>query len=390
MSKYSKIKRNKQDSGLTILHIITGLNNGGAEASLWRLVTSDIRNNHLVVSLTGPGWYKERLQRECIYVTNLDIVSLVSLVKGLFSTWGLARERRVDLIQSWMYHSDLFSFFLSVLTRIPCVWSLRTSNPSSFVISKGTILVTKACSILSYFPNIWIASCSQAGIKGHVSSGYCSKRMRYIPNGFSLSDAKFNATDQLPINIHKGVPTLGMLARFDKAKDHEALLSSLKMLSDRNQEYHCFLGGDGITPENRRLAEIISELGLTYRITLLGSVTNVVAFYTSIDIHILSSLLEGFPNVIAESMLCGTPCVATDVGDSRLIIGDTGWVVPAGMPEQLANAISHALMVRTVSKREWIDRQELCRERIRTEYSVERLTDRYNNLWVTALSSSRR
>ena len=66
----------------------------------------------------------------------------------------------------------------------------------------------------------------------------------------------------------------------------------------------------------------IKRLKLSNHVKLLGQTDNISEVMNGLDLHILSSSYgEGFPNVIAESMACGTPCIATDVGDSSFVIG---------------------------------------------------------------------
>lgn len=110
---------------------------------------------------------------------------------------------------------------------------------------------------------------------------------------------------------------------------------------------------------------------------------NIPAVMNALDVHILSSLGESFPNVIAEAMACGTPCVTTDVGDAALIVGDTGWVVPPRDPTALADAIADAIGALS-DKDQWARRRASARLRIQEKFSVETMCSAYRNLWNDA------
>jgi len=99
-----------------------------------------------------------------------------------------------------------------------------------------------------------------------------------------------------------------------------------------------------------------------------------------LDLHVLSSCGEAFPNVLAEAMACGVPCVATNVGDSVLIVDETGWVVPAKDPQALAESISAALM-EMKDKQQWQKRADSARMRIINHFSIDRMLSAYGEMW---------
>ena len=124
----------------------------------------------------------------------------------------------------------------------------------------------------------------------------------------------------------------------------------------------------------------IRKLKLDNHIGLLGPIKNISEVMNSIDVHVQSSASEGFPNVVAEAMACKTPCVVTNVGDSSYIVGKTGWVVPRNDSIKLATAIQSAF--NEIGSKKWIKRRNMSRTRIKSEFSINKMIDSYNRIWI--------
>ena len=99
-----------------------------------------------------------------------------------------------------------------------------------------------------------------------------------------------------------------------------------------------------------------------------------------LDLTILPSLSESFPNVVAESMACGTPCISSEVGDVKKIIGEYGWVVPIGDSISLANKIIEVKEIKK-DKVKWRAIKDGCISQINNNYSIEKMVNKYNKLW---------
>ena len=127
----------------------------------------------------------------------------------------------------------------------------------------------------------------------------------------------------------------------------------------------------------KELAAWITEFGLEENVSLLGERRDMPQVLSAMDLLLLSSAYgESFPNVIAEAMSCGVPCVATDVGDSALIIGDTGMVVTPGKPSELAEAAINLLSNNDLRIRSG----QNARSKIIGEFSIRKITAEYENL----------
>jgi glycosyltransferase involved in cell wall biosynthesis len=195
--------------------------------------------------------------------------------------------------------------------------------------------------------------------------GFASSKMIMIPNGYDPPTEaevapKFEK-DKREIN---GIFTISHIGRFHPQKDHKTFLEALSTLTREGWVYRAVLAGSGVDPQNALLSDLATELGIQEHLDFLGELDNPLALFQTVDVNVSSSLGEAFPNVVAESMLVGVPNIVTDVGDSALIVGDSGWVVNKKSPRQLADALIEAMSLepRTLSRRGLLAQKRIIRE----------------------------
>lgn len=373
------------------LHIITGLSDGGAEAVLFRLCTHDSGGEHRVISLTDAGKYGPLLEARGIPVTCLHMRRGRATPANLWRLWRAIRAARPDVVQTWMYHADLLGGVAARLAGIRnVVWGIRNSTLVPGESTPGTLFVARACAALSRFIPRRIVCCAEKARAVHAALGYDARRMEVIANGYDLSvfrpDGAAGAAVRTELGLGTEQAVIGFVARFDPQKDHSNLLRALAILQARGSLPVCLLIGTGMEAGNHVLAAMITKLGLDGCVCLLGRRTDIPAVMNALDLHVMSSSAEAFPNVLAEAMACGTPCVSTDVGDAAVILGDTGWIVPPRNPAALADAIASALAERTFPA--WPRRQRAAQERIAGNFTLARMVQRYRTVWNIGLQDA--
>jgi len=374
---------------LKVCHIITGLNDGGAESVLFRLCANDQKAEHIVISLMDEGKYGPLLVESGVRVYCLGMSPGRLRLGALNKLRRLLRKIRPDVVQTWMYHSDLLGGTAARLAGIKKVfWGVRHTDLSPDTSKLSTRIVNRLNALLSHYLPLKIICCAESARQVHKDLGYAEEKLCVIANGYDLSRFRPATSSLLDLRAALKISDedllLGTVGRFHPQKDHFCLLESLSILKKRISNFSVLLVGPGLSSDNTLLVKHISALDLKQKIFLLGPRSNIQAVMSQIDIHVLSSCAgEAFPNVLAEAMACGTPCITTDVGDASFIVGESGWVVPPRDPPALAAAMIDAIKEKQDNPEAWLKRKEQARKRITDNFSLEKMIESYHQVWRT-------
>ena len=371
---------------MKIIHIINGLNDGGAEAVLCQMIIETPHIEHVVISLLKGGKYKHILLEKGIKVYSLEIGSMRDSLVAFRKLRYLIKIHMPDLVQTWMYHADILGGMSAWISGYRNIWTIHNSTLKFKHVKFRTIIISRLASILSYLIPAKIVYCAHEAKVQHEKIGYNKNISSVITNGYDLD--RFNPVgaklkhDFLDIEDFK----IGYVGRDHPHKDLPTLIQAFKHFCDAGNFGMLFMCGSDFSDSNTNLMKMISENDLQHRIFLLGSQPKIENFYRSIDVLVLSSASEAFPNVLNEAMACGVPCISTDVGDCEEIVGDTGWIVTPGNVEELSMALSRALHELLENSNAWKSRCEHSSDRIMNRNSKAKMINAYENLWQSLVS----
>lgn len=370
---------------LYIVHIISGLGHGGAETVLHRLLTAQgQKDRHTVISMSGDGVFGPRLRDAGIDVHALGMPAGRLTWSGLRQMYRLLKQLSPDVVQTWMYHADLIGGLVARAAGIRNVsWGIRNSGANLHKSSRISRVVAWLCARTSGVIPAAVVACADNAAQRHQAWGYRKALFRVIPNGYDLSSWQPNAEVRLRLraqwHVSLDTPLLGCVARWNPLKDHANLLAAVGQSAQTHPSLKLVLVGHGMTEENPQLMALINQHGLRERVILLGRRDDVPDIMNAIDIHVLSSCAEGFPNVVAEAMAVGVANVVTDVGDAARIVGPFGWVVPAQNSTALSEGLNQALD--QLGSPEMATRLQKGRDRVAKCFSLSTMVEAYRNHW---------
>lgn len=379
------MKRARLNEVGKVVHVITGLRQGGAETALFRLLgAQQDRARFHVISLMDSGVFGERLAAIGVRVSTLGLKTGLGAPLALYRLVRLLRALKPDVVQTWMYHADLLGGLAARVLGVPVCWGLRHSNLDTRYNKAGRLAVVRACAALSRFVPATIVSCSRRAAENHLRFGFADK-FEIIPNGIDVSEVRprKGVRDMIRRELEVADRDLivGHISRDDPQKDHKTLLNVFSRVAAVEPRAKLLLAGRGLEWGHPYLEGLIGGSSLRPRIIALGPRSDVPRLMLAMDLFLLTSVGEGFPNVVAEAMACGVRCVLTDVGDAKELVGRAGWVRPAEDAEGLASDVLSALWE---APRDRQARESALRERIVSNYSISAMVERFDDVWLRA------
>jgi len=333
---------------LHIALLIGSMNLGGAERQFVALANGLVRRGHQVslVCLVGGGPLETDLSESNLF-QYLPIKNGGSGWKAIFAArkqlpkW--VRDQRPDILYSALYHANWVAANPRIARQIPVVWGIRSAEyplplRAHIAVMLGRRLKRHVTGLISN---------SQNGIEVHKKLNYLPTEHRVIPNGTDTNRFIPNDVQRLrlrsKLGIEKDAIVLGFVGRPEKVKGFDLLPKIIGELRKREIQNPCIVA----VPQIKSLAnDLVAKLNVL-KVNLVPGKT-IEEIYPAMDVLMLPSRAEGFPNAVAEAMACEVLPVTFNVGDCALLVNNETQLVPEGNVLEFSKRLADFLSAPTL------------------------------------------
>jgi len=369
---------------MRILHVIDSMGIYGAETVLLTLAIEQLhRGDHpLLLSIGNPGAADKAIEVEarrhgieCLPLRMRDGLNLT----GGAGIARIATAQNIDVVHSHGYKSNILLGLLPRRTRhVPVVTTLHGWTAKSAWSKLGLYRMLDQ-KLLSRHDGVAVVNEQMLRLAALA-------RLRppalAIANGVSMPATTTIPNDGLAAKIAalraRQLKLLGVVGRLSPEKNVRAAVDAMRQLDARHDLGLVILGAG---PELTEIERSIAESGLKDRVLLGGYVANARDYLALLDVLVIPSLTEGLPMILLEAMAVKLPVISTRVGDIPAVLGELGVLVDPGDSAQLAAAIG-ATVDRLPEIRVLAERAA---ERVATHFSAATMTDRYSQLYRSAI-----
>ena len=360
--------------------LLQGLNHGGAERQAVLLAVGLARRGIpvTVVTFKDGGALAADLQAAQIPIVAIGKRGRWDLLRFGWRLARTLRRMRPSVLYAFLPIPNLTAILVKpLIPGMGVVWGIRGSERD---MSRYDPLIRWTWSLqvpASRFADRIVAN-SVAGYRHFAARGLSTDKMRVILNGIDTrtfrADPRRGREARTEWGVDHHTPLIGLIAAsFDPRKGHRLFLeAAARLLTDCPRlTFVCVGGAPG--PAQAELDAYARALGIAHQVVWAGDHRDMVAVHSALDVLVLPSESEGFPNVVGEAMACGVPCVTTRVGDCADIVDAAGIVIDSATPAALATAID-AILSLDAAERATLGRR--ARQRMESNYSPEQLVDR--------------
>jgi len=366
-----------------IVHIISGLQVGGAERSLFNICNSTLNDSfkQYVICLGNKGYYSQKIEEIGLEIYHINFSSW-HFVKSVTKFIIILKKISPDIIQGWMNHGNFASILaLFILNFKPIIyWNIR----QSFYKNKNDLFYTKflfLCNILfSRIPKKIIINSNISKIQ-LKNFGFHIDSFKFIPNGFDpnywVRDLLFRELKRENLGIENLDFVIGYVGRYHPMKNIILLLKAFEIISINFLNSKLVIIGHKEDDFNKFEKEIFDKIP-NNQIILLNQMYDINKYYSIFDLFTLCSVSEGFPNVLGEAMSCELCCISTNVGEAPTLLQDVGFIIPVDDLDALVSKMSNCIENLEMTKNMGI----LARNKIVKTYSLQNTVNQYINLYT--------
>ena len=301
------------------------------------------------------------------------------------------RAWRADVVHGFLYDGDIYARIAAIGTGARVFNSERSQN---YTLSKAQMA---AHYLTRPLVDAVVANSRTGSAFAQKLYGYRPELMHVVYNGLRVEDLERRAETEHDYRKEffgdEPVRILCMVGHIKPAKDYPLALDTAAELIRRSPEWRALFIGDALTQAmytgghdsdssayKRSVMEHFQRLGLGDRVKFIGARSDACAILAQCDVQLMTSVLEGFPNVVLEGMVLGVPVVSTEYSDIRSILPRPQQVVAKRSPQALADAVMDA----------WLDREAIAAEQkrwVRAHASIENVTRELESVYEKYLRS---
>ncbi len=349
MSGHIQGERHRLDR-IKIVYVIGTLELGGAEHQLVALARGLDRSRYLsvVFCLTATGPLRAELEQAGIRVACFGLRGLriwrspLRVFRIFLAFLREMRKEKPAIVHGFLFHAYVLGACVAKLAGVPIVVSSRRSL-GRFKAKRPHYLLAER--LANRLTNVIVANSEAVRQDTICQEGVDPSRVRVVKNGIDASPYGLPSDPALrdSLGVSPSARVIGVVANLIHYKGHRFLLEAVQEIHRRGLDVRCLLVGDG--PCRADLERLVKNLGLEKDVVFLGSRQDVPRLLALMDLVVLPSLEEGFPNAILEAMAAGKPVVATRVGGTpeAVVHEETGLLILPGDPRALADAILRLL-----------------------------------------------